>query len=253
MLILACLLAAGASALAGSYVTPFINPSADAFVTPGSDGSLAGNNYGGAGALAVSAPGSANGVFDTVMQFDFSGVESELNTHFGATPWTVQLVTLQLTAANPVNPIFNASVAGQVTISWMQSNNWAEGVGSPNSPDTTTPNAITYNSFQTLVSPNDQISANFYFSGATSGTVTVSFAPTPGLLAEIADGGLGSFYFTAGDNQVSMLFNSRSFPTTTNRPELTLTAVPEPGAGALLAVGLTAIGGRFRGARARGR
>jgi hypothetical protein len=237
----------------GQIVTAAINPVSDAFVTPGADGSLANYNYGGAGALAISATGSPNGPFQTAMQFNFASTAASLDAEIGVGLWSIQMVTLQLAAANPVNAIFNPSMAGQITISWMQNNNWAEGAGSPNSPDTTTPNALTYNSLQTLISANDQTAATFSFSGTTSGTVTVSFAPPPGLLAEILAGGLSSFRLYAADSQVSMLVNSRSFPIAANQPMLTLTAIPEPGAGALAALGLATMTGliRRRGPRNR--
>ncbi len=236
----------------GQIVTAAINPVSDAFVTPGADGSLANNNYGGAGALEVSATGSPNGPFQTAMQFDFSGTKASLDTQIGVGLWSIQMVTLQLTAINPANAIFNPSAAGHVTISWMQSNNWAEGLGTPNLPDTTTPNALTYNTLQSIISANDQTAATFAFNGATSGTVTVSFAPPPGLLAEILAGGLSSFRLYATDSQVSMLVNSRSFPTLTSRPELTLTVIPEPETGALLAIGAAVMGSRAtRRGRAR--
>ena len=52
------------------------NPTADAFVTTGSANDLATNNYGGAGALALSAAGSSKGEFQSVLRFDTSGAKS---------------------------------------------------------------------------------------------------------------------------------------------------------------------------------
>ncbi len=50
-------------ALSVQAATVTLNPVADAFVTTGPAGNLSGNNYGGAGALAIAAPGLANGKF----------------------------------------------------------------------------------------------------------------------------------------------------------------------------------------------
>src|SRR5262245_12507685 len=96
-----------------------LNPGADAFVTSGTSGNLSNNNYGGAGALSVAAPGLAQGEFQSVLQFNLSGAKSSFDSQFGVGQWSIQSVTLQLTAAAPNNPIFNASGAGQLGISWM--------------------------------------------------------------------------------------------------------------------------------------
>ena len=61
--------------------TPFLasaasfsmNPTADAFVSTGPSGNLSGNNYGGGGAISVSAPGLPQGEFQSVLKFDSSG------------------------------------------------------------------------------------------------------------------------------------------------------------------------------------
>src|SRR5689334_8158093 len=90
-----------------------LNPSADAFVTTGPTANLSGNNYGGAGALSVAAPGLANGEFQSVLRFDLSGAKSSFDTQFGAGQWSIQSISLALTATAPNNAIFNASAAGQ--------------------------------------------------------------------------------------------------------------------------------------------
>src|SRR6266850_128005 len=98
-----------------------LNPSADAFVSANQSG----NNYGGAGALSVAAPGLSKGEFQSVLRFDLSGAKSTFDNQFGAGQWSIQSITLQLTAAPPNNAIFNASAAGQFTVSWMQNDGWS--------------------------------------------------------------------------------------------------------------------------------
>src|SRR5881396_864534 len=121
------------------------NPIADAFVTTGSNGSLSGNNYGGAGAIAVSAPGLPQGELQSVLRFDLSGAASSFDTIFGAGQWSLQSAVLQLTATPPNNPVFNAQAAGSFQVSWMQSDSWTEGTGTPGSPGSS---GITFTSLQ---------------------------------------------------------------------------------------------------------
>src|SRR6266404_5777901 len=96
-----------------------LNPSADAFVTTGPSGNLSISNYGGAGALSVASPDLPQGEFQSVLQFGLSGAKSSFDAQFGIGQWSIQSVTLQLTATSPNNAIFNASAAGQFGISWM--------------------------------------------------------------------------------------------------------------------------------------
>ena len=62
-----------------------------------------------------------------------------------------------------------------------------------------------------------------------------------GLVNDTAGGGDISLYFYAADNQVSYLFNARSYAS--NHPELTITVapVPEPSAWAMVACGLAGL------------
>src|SRR5262245_49495741 len=129
-------------ALAVSYfcaqaATSSLNPTGDAFVTTGPSSSLGANNYGAAGVLAISAPGLSQGEFQSVLQFNLAGVKNSFDSQFGVGLWSIQSVTLQLTATTPNNPIFNPQAAGQFSISWMQNDGWNEGTGTPAAPTTT--------------------------------------------------------------------------------------------------------------------
>ena len=103
-------------ALPAYSATVTLNPAADAFVTAGPTGNLSGNNYGAAGALSVAASGLAKGEFQSVLRFDLSGAKTSFNSQFGAGQWSIQSITLSLTATAPNNAIFNASAAGQTLI-----------------------------------------------------------------------------------------------------------------------------------------
>jgi hypothetical protein len=75
------------------------NPTADAFVTTGPSGNLSGNNYGGGGAISLSAPGLPQGELQSVLQFSLGGAFNSFNTTFGVGQWSIESVTLQLNAA----------------------------------------------------------------------------------------------------------------------------------------------------------
>ena len=211
-----------------------LNPSADAFVTTGPSGNLSGNNYGGAGALSVAASGLAKGEFQSVVQFDLAGARASFDTQFGAGQWSIQSVTLQLTATSPNNGIFNSSAAGQFGISWMQNDSWTEGSGNPNTPTTS---GITFSSLLSFTSAGDEGLGTFGFAGGTSGTAPYSLGLTSGFLADAAAGDPVSFRLFAADSAVSYLADSRNFGTGSARPLLSIVAVPEPGALSAAAVG----------------
>ena len=236
-----CKLAVAATGIALLLALPVraatfsLNPSADAFATTGPTANLIGNNYGGAGALSVAAPGLSHGQFQSVLQFGLSGAKTTFDTQFGAGQWSIQFVTLQLTATAPNNAIFNSSAAGQFGISWMQNDSWTEGTGTPATPTTT---GITYTSLtDTFIGGGDENLGTFSFAGGTNGNSTYTLSLTPSFSADVLAGNTVSFRMFAADTAVSYLFDSRNFGTTSFRPLLSIVAVPEPGSLSLLAAG----------------
>ena len=213
-----------------------INPGADAFATTGPANDLATNNYGGGGSLALAAVGSPNGEFQSVLRFDTTTAKNTFDGLYGAGSWSLQSVTLQLSAAAVNNAIFNANNPGSFGASWMQNDGWVEGSGTPATPAVT---GITYDTLlNTFITPGmDEALGTFTYDGANSGTFTYSLTLSPGFTADLLAGDSVSLRLSAADGAVSYLFNSRSFGTTANRPLLSINAVPEPGAVALLVMG----------------
>jgi hypothetical protein len=211
-------------------------PVADAFVTTGPSGNLSGNNYGAAGALAVSAPGLPQGEFQSVLKFDLSGTRNSLDAQYGAGQWAVQSVTLQLTASPHNNAIFNNIAAGQFNVSLMANNSWVEGTGTGGIPTT---DGITYNSLQSTFINNaaDQALGTFSFAGNSSGANNYNLNLSSGLLADILAGGEVSMRLSGADG-ISYLFSSRS---SGSGPDLIINVVPEPGSVALGLLGLGTI------------
>ena len=238
----ASLLVPGTGSLFAATVT--LNPFMDSLVTTGPTGNLSSSNYGGAGALAISAPGSAKGEFQSVMEFNLSTATSTFNSIYGAGGWSIQSITLQLNATPNNSPtFFNLTTAGQFNISLMQNNSWTEGNGTPATPS---PTGINFNTLQSTYINNatDQGLGTFSFGGNTTGMNTFTLASTSGLFSDLSSGGNVSLRFSADDSVVSYLFNSENFGTSADRPLLTITVVPEPTTLALGVLGLVALGGR---------
>lgn len=221
---------------AGSFSS---QPIADAFVTPGSSGSLSTSNFGAAGALAIAASGLPQGQFQTVIRYDLSSELSALNTQFGAGQWTVQSVSLTLTASAHPNPIFNPVAAGMFNVSLMQNNSWAEGTGNGGDP---TSDGISFSSLENVyIGPSDQRLGTFSFAGNASGANSYSLNLSSSLVADIMGGGELSLRLFAADNNISYLFNSRNITgPLTAEPTLTVdvTTVPEPRSMALFVTAL---------------
>jgi len=218
------------------------NSFADTFVGTGATGSLINSNYGGSGALSVAASALSKGEFQTVLRFDLAGAKSSFDSLYGAGQWTIQSITLQLTAASPNNGIFNASGAGQFGVAWMQNSSWQEGTGTPPSPSAA---GLTFNSLtNNFVSGGDQGLGIFSFGGGTSGANSYSLTLAPNFSTDVLAGNTVSFRLFAADSTLSYLLNSHEFGTAASRPLLTVSAVPEPASGMLAAVAFAVLAGR---------
>ncbi len=213
------LIAGGASAQ-----TVSINPSEDAFVAASS----ANSNYGSAGALGISGSAASKGIFNSVIKFNLSSVKTSFDTLYGAGLWSVQTVTLKLTATPPNNTLFNDQSAGQLSIVWMQDDSWAGGTGTPSSPGAS---GITYSTLPSFLGAGDQSLGTFAFdpdTTANGSSITYTLGQSSGLLGDIQSGSSASLELLAASSGVSFLFNSVNNGNMANRPSLTVTAVPVP-------------------------
>jgi hypothetical protein len=227
-----------------SFTVTITSPVADTFVTNGPTNNLGGNNYGGAGALMVAGAGLGNGEFDSAVRFDTSTVKSQLDAALGAGLWHITSITLRnagnfgVAGGSAGNPIFPTITAGKFAITWMQNDSWAEGTGNPNAPDTTTPNALTFNNLPSFRSSNDAALGTFTWDAPGNNVQrTWNLTIDPSLAADVSagSGALTSFLYTPVDSTVGFLFNARTFGTTGNIPLLSITAdVPEPVLGTML-------------------
>ena len=190
------------------------------------------------GALAIAAPGLPQGEFQTVLKFQLSGISSSLNATYGTGQWSVQSLTLQLTASPHNNSIFNPIAPGNFNISLMQNSSWVEGTGTGSTPTT---DGISYNSLQSTYINNvtDQALGTFAFGGNSTGADTYSLNLSPGLVNDLQDGNDLSLRLFAADDVVSYLLSSRQAGMVLS-PTLIIDAVPEPGVLALYALGLAA-------------
>lgn len=210
-----------------SAVSIPLSPVADAFVSSANPT----GNFGGAGALAVSAAGLSKGEMQILMMFSFSGAKTQLDASYGAGGWSVDSLTLQLTAT-PGNTFFNTSASGNIGVRWFDDDTWTEGGGTPGGFAVP---GVNFNSLPALLATGTESVASIAFGGGTSGTVSIALTASTGFGADILAGRTASLDFYATDTVVSGLFNSRSFTTLASRPVLTLTAsaIPEPSAGIL--------------------
>ena len=109
-------------------------------------------------------------------------------------------------------------------------------------PGYPTTSEVSFNSIPTLLSGTvDSLGTFTYTPPGNNIYLTYSLPLDAGLVTDAAAGGDVSLYFYAADNQVSYLFNARSYAS--NHPELTITVapVPEPSAWAMVACGLAGL------------
>ncbi|CAN5434753.1 hypothetical protein BH09VER1_BH09VER1_52040 [soil metagenome] len=222
---------------------------ADAFVATGAAGNPAGtdltaNNYGGAGALEISGAGTTKGEFQTLLKFNLAEAGTLFDAQYGAGNWQITSITLTLASnfgvqgSQPSNNLFNTINAGGFAIDWLADDSWVEGSGSPGSPGAT---GVTYRSRSTLVTSGTATLGNYVYTPPGNNvplTWTLDL-PTAFVNDATSASDVSLLLHATDGSTVGYLFNSKTFAS--NNPVLTVTAVPEPGATALLLAGAAAL------------
>jgi hypothetical protein len=236
------------------------NTIADAFLAAGSaanpvGANLTGLNFGAAGTLAIAPASSTKGEFDSVIEFNLSGAFNQFNSTYGAGNWQVGGLRLSLASnfggqgEQPNNGIFNSINAGSFGIDWLNDNTWVEGTGGGmGTPGYPSNSSVSFQSISSLFANGSSSLGTFSYTPPGDNVYANYTLPLDAsLVSEAQSGGDASLYFYAADNQVSYLFNSRSY--SQNHPELTVTAgpVPEPSAMILSVLGIAGgLAFRFR-------
>lgn len=251
----AVFLAAALPALGQSGTTFTINnTTADAFLASGSANNPAGSdlttlNFGAAGTLAIAPATSTKGEFDSIIKFNTAAAISQFNTTYGAGNWHITGATLSLASnfgvqgTQPGNGMFNSINAGSFGIDWLANDSWVEGTGNGNgAPGYPNNSSVSFDSISSLFSPGSASLGTYTYTPPGNNIYAdYSLSLENNFVSDASAGGDVSLYFYAADNQVSYLFNSRTFAS--GNPELSLTAapVPEPGAWALVLVSFGAL------------
>jgi hypothetical protein len=223
--------------------TVTLNPLADAFVSSANPSS----NYGGAGALAISAAGLPKGEFNSLLKFDLAAVKNSFDATFGSGLWVIDFITIQFTAVDPNNALYNGNgagpggsnvnFAGLFSIEWISNDAWIEGNGTPAASNSS---GITFSMLPTFRSVADESLGTFAFAGGTSGSQSWNLNLSTSFAADVAAGNAVSLLMLPGDAGVSFLGGSRSITIVNSRPVLSVTAraIPEPST-----IGLVTLGG----------
>jgi len=218
------------------------NTTADAFLAAG----VPSTNFGGAGTLAIAPASSPKGELDSVIKFNLGGAVSQFNTTYGTGGWHITGLTLRLSSnfgtvgANPPGAFFTPITSGLFGVDWLGNDSWVEGTGNGNGTAGFPTNSfVSFNSIPDLFSQGSTSVGTFGYAPPGTGVYTnFSLTLDSSLVTDAMTGGDVSLYFFAADNQISYLFNSRTFAS--GNPQLVVTAVPEP---TVISLGFIAAGG----------
>jgi len=216
-----------------------VTPTDDAFVRA-AEPTL---NYGAAGALAIAGPDAVNGAgqpqgrFDSVLRFDTSDAIEAFNSAYGAGAWTINSVQLAVTEVGAPNQlIFNRGV-GDFELFWLSDDSWIEGPGKPGNPPVGTGDEITWDLLQTILGSSTEASVGVFANDGTNDRRTYPLGMDGAFVADLAAGGPVSFHAAPVSSMIGFTFNSGNYLIPEDRPELIITAIPEPATTILLTVG----------------
>ncbi len=226
----------------GAVIAELI-PSADTFVTS----SNANGNFGGAGALAVSAAGAQKGAFESWMKFDMAAAKTQFDTAYGVGNWSLDAVTLTMTRTSPNNnALFNAdALPVSLKVQWIHDDSWSEGTGTPNVVGTI---GLNYTSSQATLTGNDVLVSSITTTQVPNNATKEVFnlGLNSNFVSDIKNGQLVTLRLFSDEGAGSILFNSRNFGTASNRPLLSVSAVAVPEPNFAIAVAAVTISCMFR-------
>jgi hypothetical protein len=228
ILLLCGILLPNASRADTSYTVT--NTTADAFLSASSP-TL---NFGGAGTLAIASSSSPKGALDSVIKFNLASAVSQFNSTYGVGSWHITGLTLHLSSnfgtagAVPGGAFFTTITNGLFSVDWLANDSWVEGNGNGSGTAGFPGNSlVSYDSKSDLYLLGSSQVGTFGYAPPGNGVYTnFSLTLDSSLVADATAGGDVSLYFYAADNQISYLFNSRTFAS--GNPQFIVTAVPEP-------------------------
>jgi len=204
-----------------------VTPEADTFVMSKAPT----NNFGGAGAIAVSGSSAVNsnnvqnGLFDSFLLFPMSNIVSSLDTILGTHDWIIYRAKLHLTEVGaPVSPTFNRGV-GAFEIRWLAEDEWIEGTGIPLQP---TADGLTWNDLPLLLNPAKDVSLGHFTNSGVDGGLALDLTLQEPFLSDVRSGGPVTLFLTAASPQIGFTAGSRTFFVSTNLPELVIEADLNP-------------------------
>lgn len=230
----------GFNALALGAETASLMPVEDTL----SRASLPNATYGTGGALHVSGVSATNesgvqqGLADSWMRFDSASAVGQFDAIYGAGNWTLESAVLSVREnATPTSTTFTRGV-GDFGVAWIANDNWSQGTGASSSPGTAMGNEIGWAYGQTLLSAADRDLGVFQNAGNNT-RQDFSLALDADFVADLLAGGSTTLRLSAASDSIGFTFNSVNNGNANNRPNLILTAIPEPATAMMLfAVGV---------------
>ncbi len=224
----AALLILSLSGVAAGQTTAAVDPLHDSLARELDPAS----NFGGAGLLCVAGAASVNSVgqlrgrYDSVMKFDVSPALAAFDADFGVGHWILSSIDLQVfQMAAPENAFFPRG-DGDFEIAWISDDSWAEGAGTPNSPQTPSGSEITWNSLQTLLAIATRRPIGVFHATQQTQANVYGLILDPDFSADLLATGLVSLHLTAASPGLGLTVHSRNFSDPNRRPQLILTAAP---------------------------
>lgn len=185
------------------------------------------------GALAMNGLGVRQGLADSWMRFELSSAIAQFDSVYGAGNWTLESVVFSVREnAAPTSDLFTRGV-GDFGIAWIANDNWSQGFGAASSPGTATGNEIGWTYGQSLLGAADRSLGVFQNAGDNT-RQDFSLTLDADFVADLLAGASTTIRLSAASDGVGFTFNSVDNANMGNRPNLILTATPEPATAILL-------------------